>query len=354
MKYLVAAAALIAGIVPGLARDLTVPAKNPAVTLTVPDSWKTTEDGTSYKSVSRDGDVFFYVEFADADDAADLEDNNLAWMKKNKINSKMKPVVSEIDFNGTAGKVQTFNTTSDEGKTIVEFITLPASKDRIVMLTLWASQEQRAANSADIAGLLKSVKLPGTGGGVKISAPKLESKQDAKQQTKADPVVAAASPPAAAASSSPATLTDLDSAEQKLDEVWARLPFSTRHVHFVSRKADNIGDYEARADNVFKKGEKLMTYIEPVGFTRKAAGDGFQVNTIVDLEVLSGDKKTTLNGQKAFFTHTVKSRGRVRDLFLNMTLSLDGAPAGDYVVAYTLHDTNDRTTRVEQPFTIKD
>jgi hypothetical protein len=354
MKFLVIAVALLASAAPGVARDLAIPPRNPAVTLTLPDSWKTTEDGTSYKSLSKDGDVFFYVEFADADDLSDLQDSNAAWMKKNGMNTKMKPVESDMDFNGTVGKVQRYNTTSNDGKTIVELITLPASRDRVVMLTLWASQEQRAANSSEIAAILKSVKLPAAGGSVKIAPAsqqaKQETKQETKQEAKIEPVIVAASNAPGSAS----TLADLDSAEQKLDEVWSRLPFSTRHVQFVSRKAANIGDYEGRPDNVFKKGEKLLTYIEPVGFSRKAVGDSFEVNTVVDLEVLSADKKTTLNGQKAFFTHSVKSRGRVRDLFLDITLSLDGAPAGDYVVAYTLHDTTDRTTRIEQPFTIKD
>jgi hypothetical protein len=351
MKYLAVVAALLSAT-PCFARDLAVPAKNPAITLTVPDSWKTTEDGTSYKSLSQDKDVFFYVEFADAADVADLQKNNVSWMKSNNLNWKVKPVESEMDVNGSTAKVQRFNTSSDDGKTVVEFITLPASKDRVVMLTLWASEAQRAANAADIAAILKSVKLPGSAA-VKTSA---------APERKAEPVVAtapasapAAEPaPVAAPATGPATLAELESADQKVDEVWARLPYGTRNVMFVSRKAENIGDYEKRPNNVFAKGEPLLTYIEPIGFSRKAVGDHFEVNTVLDLEVLSADKKTVLNGQKAFMTNSIKSRGKVRDFFLSASLNLDGAPAGSYVVAYTLHDSNDRTTRVEQPFTIKE
>ena len=47
------------------------------------------------------------------------------------------------------------------------------------------------------------------------------------------------------------------------------------------------------------------------------------------------------------------SHERKRELFFDVTMSVDGAPPGDYVLAYILHDLRSgRTTRIEQPFKI--
>jgi hypothetical protein len=61
-----------------------------------------------------------------------------------------------------------------------------------------------------------------------------------------------------------------------------------------------------------------------------------------------------LGGQKAFQTVELTSHYKNREFFVSLTLTLNGVAPGDYLLAYTLHDTvSGQTTRVEQPFTIK-
>ena len=150
------------------------------------------------------------------------------------------------------------------------------------------------------------------------------------------------------------TLADLEAAENSLAELWTRLPYTTRHVMFVSRPAGSFGGYEQRPSNAFAPGEKLLTYLETVGYGWKTLGAGlFGFGVTTDFEILKPDGKV-LGGQKAFQKVDLTSHYRNREFFVSLTLTIDDIAPGDYGLAYTLHDNvGGRTTRVEQPFTIK-
>jgi tetratricopeptide (TPR) repeat protein len=151
----------------------------------------------------------------------------------------------------------------------------------------------------------------------------------------------------------PASLSDLEAQENAVAAVWERVPFAARHAVFVTRKADAYGDYAPRPSNVFAPGEKLLSYMEPVGYAWAPQGEGFRFGVSVDFEIVGKDG-AILGGQKGILKQEFASRYRNREFFLTSTMGVDGAPAGEYVLAYTLHDLGSgRTTRVEQPFTIK-
>ncbi|MGU3496276.1 hypothetical protein ACLBXM_19725 [Xanthobacteraceae bacterium A53D] len=152
-----------------------------------------------------------------------------------------------------------------------------------------------------------------------------------------------------------ATVEDLAKAEQAVLDVWSRLPYQVRNVMFVSRKAESFGDFQKRPDAVFKRGEKLLTYLEPVGFGWKGIGEGhYEFGVVTDFEIINA-KGRILGGQKAFQTVILKSHARNREFYVSLTMNISGAKPGDYVLAYTLHDVvNGGSARVEQPFTIAD
>jgi len=150
------------------------------------------------------------------------------------------------------------------------------------------------------------------------------------------------------------TLADLETDENAIADLWSRLPYTARHVMFTSHKAELYGGYDQRTSNVFAKGEKLLTYLEPVGYGWKALDGGlltFGVTT--DFEILTPTGKV-LAGQRAFQKVDLVSHYKNREFFVSLTLTIDGIEPGDYVLAYTLHDNvSGKATRVEQPFTIK-
>jgi hypothetical protein len=142
---------------PAQARNFAVPDKDPSVTLTVPDSWKVEEIEYGYSGVSPGKDVFFSVEHAHARDIEAMLDSNEEWMKENGIR-KVKPEKIEGKLNGLDATIFQFNTTDENGPTQVEFVLLPAGKKRMIMLTLWGSDKERARHKTAIDTIMNSVK----------------------------------------------------------------------------------------------------------------------------------------------------------------------------------------------------
>ena len=143
---------------PALARNFAVPANDPAVTLSVPDKWKTDEIEFGYSAQSPDEEVFFFVESAAKKKLDAMMAANKKWMKENGIDGSVKPEEREMDFNGASGQVLRFDTTDANGKTIVDFVILNGGKNQVIMLTLWGSEEERASHKEEISAIMKSVR----------------------------------------------------------------------------------------------------------------------------------------------------------------------------------------------------
>jgi hypothetical protein len=140
------------------AKNFAFPEKNPAGTVTIPNSWKTEEIDYGYSAKSSDGDVFFSVEYAGGSRIEKMLDNNTAWMKENNIKPKEKPVEKEIEIGGLSAKLLHFDATDENGDTTVDFVFIAGGSGRLIMLTLWGSEEELKANQADIEAIKKSIK----------------------------------------------------------------------------------------------------------------------------------------------------------------------------------------------------
>jgi hypothetical protein len=156
-KYIVAAALLAVACFPALAKNLAVPTKDPVATITIPDTWKTEEITYGYSAKSPDGDVFFSVEYASGSRLDKMLDNNTQWMKDNKIVPSTKEE-REITLGGLSAKLLSFKAKDENGDTKVDFVFIDGGKGRLIMLTLWASEEEMAANANDISAIQKSIK----------------------------------------------------------------------------------------------------------------------------------------------------------------------------------------------------
>jgi hypothetical protein len=142
---------------PALARNFAVPEKNPAITLSVPDSWEVEESEYGYSAFSPGKDVFFSVEYARSRQVKPLMDATAKWMKDNRIKA-VEPVQAETKLNGMDATVFQFETSDENGPTTVELILVNGGKDHMVMFTLWGSDKERAKHGAAVDGIMKSVK----------------------------------------------------------------------------------------------------------------------------------------------------------------------------------------------------
>lgn len=132
------------------------------------------------------------------------------------------------------------------------------------------------------------------------------------------------------------------------------LPFSIAKAVYVSEPPLGYGIYTPRASSEFKANEPLISYIEPLGLTWKAADEAGKQQTkfTVDFDILdeAGD---VLAGQKAFGSFSFTGLFRNQELFTHLTLDVSSAPPGNYTLRYTFNDTNSgKSAVVDQPFII--
>jgi hypothetical protein len=149
------------------------------------------------------------------------------------------------------------------------------------------------------------------------------------------------------------TLADIDALDRAVTDAWEQMALTQRRALFVSTPANLYGGYAARPSNVFAQGEKLLTYVEPVGYTwRPSEGGTYRFGLTLDFAVKTPGGKI-LGGQQAFQSFDFTSRFKNREVFVSVTMSLEGIEPGNYVLVYTLRDQGSaKTSSFEQPFTI--
>ncbi len=149
------------------------------------------------------------------------------------------------------------------------------------------------------------------------------------------------------------TLPDIENAEQAVVDAWVQTPITFRRALFVAGHPEGFGIFEQRADAVFAPGEPIVVYAEPAGYLWQDNGDGtYNFGFDIDLLVKSSDGEI-IGGKEKFQQTVLTSHSRNREFMLILTLTLTGAPPGDYVVEYVTHDiSSDKVGKISLPFTI--
>lgn len=162
------------------------------------------------------------------------------------------------------------------------------------------------------------------------------------------------SAPAAISTVSAQSLEAIDAAQAELAAAWDAAPLSFRKALFANQ-IEAFGVYEPKQGAVYSPGEQIVVYAEPVGYGYLANEDGtYSFGFDFDLLVKT-EEGTIMGGQEKFARTELKSRVQNREFLVTLTLSLDGAPAGNYVLEYLAHDiASDETATIQLPFTIAD
>jgi hypothetical protein len=129
--------------------------------------------------------------------------------------------------------------------------------------------------------------------------------------------------------------------------------FTFRKALFVQAPPQGFGIYTPRKDNVFKIGEKIYVYIEPVGLTWKKQDGFYRTFATIDYEVRTPEGKVVL-GQRNAGKIDLRSREQNQEVMFQFTLGLSGARPGKLIVAATYRDTESgETAGFELPFELK-
>jgi hypothetical protein len=130
-------------------------------------------------------------------------------------------------------------------------------------------------------------------------------------------------------------------------------PLVLRRVQFIVEPPKGFGIYQPRPNNVFRQGEPLIIYVEPVGIGWKTDGDTNRAHIATDFEIRTRDGKV-LGVRKDFGRFEFASHDRNHEIMTHLTITLTGAPRGSYVFAATYRDQiNGKSAMLELPFEIK-
>jgi hypothetical protein len=146
----------------------------------------------------------------------------------------------------------------------------------------------------------------------------------------------------------------IEALEQALEAVRTEAPLVLAAFTLVERPAKIYGDYAARREAAVPRGQPLEFYVEPKNLVYVRKSDGTLETTFkADVRILGGDGKPLFE-QADFGSWRFASRSRVQDVYMNLKLSVTGAPAGDYTVEFIVRDGNStKTARVAQRITLK-
>jgi len=145
----------------------------------------------------------------------------------------------------------------------------------------------------------------------------------------------------------------IDALEQALESVRLEAPLTIKPFLVVSQPAKFYGDYAPRANAVFQGAEAQQYYLEPKNLVSRTAAGAYEPAFEVDLQILTTDGKVVAN-QARFGTFRLPAKSAVHDIYMNLKVTLDGAPAGNYSVRFLVRDLNSKkTATVTQPITIK-
>jgi hypothetical protein len=146
----------------------------------------------------------------------------------------------------------------------------------------------------------------------------------------------------------------IEALEQALEAVRTEAPLVLAAFTLVDRPAKLFGDYAASRDATLRRGEPLQFYMEPKNLVYVRKSDGTLETTFkADVRILDTGGKVLFE-QADFGSWRFASRSRVQDVFMNLKLTLSGAPAGDYAVEFTVRDGNSsKTGRATQRVTLK-
>jgi hypothetical protein len=149
-------------------------------------------------------------------------------------------------------------------------------------------------------------------------------------------------------------LAKINAMQDAVADAWQKIPLTQRRSIFVSESPTSYGTYEERKSNIFKIGEKIITYVEPVGYTWATNLDGtYSYGVTVDFLVKRSDGKV-LGGQENLLSVDKKSRVRNQELMLVLSLSLDAIDPGDYFVEYKIHDKqSSKESKFTQNFVVR-
>jgi hypothetical protein len=125
--------------------------------------------------------------------------------------------------------------------------------------------------------------------------------------------------------------------DEAADALWAKAPLSFRRALWVAEPPSGFGAYTPRNSDTFASGEKMIAYVEPIGFGWRRAGELWRTDLVTDLVIKSKDGAELL--RKAEFNKLqIASRVHNREFMAHFTYTFTGIPKGEYIAETIVRD----------------
>ncbi len=112
---------------------------------------------------------------------------------------------------------------------------------------------------------------------------------------------------------------------------------------YVISKPEGYGVYQEKASNVFRPGEPIILYIEPIGYKYQNLtddkGNKFYVMDFSANSVISYENGNELTSQQGLPDGHIESHHTNKEMYLPFTITQNNPfPQGNYNIKYTIHD----------------
>ena len=149
----------LALLTPAIAKTFKVPDEGSFASITIPDDWKSKEIDNGVESQSADDEVYFAVEATDAKGMDKAIEEAVNYLKEQGVTVDEKTMKqSEGKINGMDGVDVTWNGKDKEGDAIISLTILAAKKDKVLLITYWASPEGTKKHDKELGAILQSIK----------------------------------------------------------------------------------------------------------------------------------------------------------------------------------------------------
>jgi len=149
----------LALLTPSFAKTFKVPDEGSFASITIPDDWKSKEIDKGVESQSADDEVYFAVEATDAKGMDKSIEEAVAFLKEQGVTVDEKSMKqSEGKINGMDGVDVTWHGKDKEGDAIISLTILAPKKDKVLLITYWASPEGTKKHDKELGAILQSIK----------------------------------------------------------------------------------------------------------------------------------------------------------------------------------------------------
>jgi hypothetical protein len=138
------------------------------------------------------------------------------------------------------------------------------------------------------------------------------------------------------------TVEAIEALDEALDTIWREAPLAFRKAVVVNSSSGQ-GVYDERTNLTYRPDEKMMIYVEPIGFGYRDTGASSTIGFSADLAI-ENTTGQVLGEAKDLFSLSTPSRVKTREFGMTLSFGVPYLRPGEYKAIVTVDDQNSPKT----------